>query len=272
MRKIVIYAFIAIVCFSISACENYAPAVSPEKIGEPQFSVAKKTSLEVYRNGKSYEIVIGYDSGRAPFYATPTGKSPEKWSETVVDGAEIESYSDFDKDGEAEIVVSKFSCGTYCVNWLLAYKYNSANDNYFVADEIGVDLKEQIDLDHDSIPEFIVYDGFCFRWCSHGTQAYSALTILEYNGDEFSDATAQFPELVQEDANRLLDLSKTNEHDSAYITLPGYLFNMYRLDKIEEGRRVFNEVCNTVIKSESTDCESFRLEVEESILGYKFRP
>jgi hypothetical protein len=274
MKKIVIPVFAIIIYFSISACGSVKPAIiaSPDATSEAQFAAAIKTSLEVSRNGKIYEIVVGYDTGRAPSYSTPVGEFPTAWSESVADGAELESYADLDKDGESEIVVSKISCGTYCVYWLLIYEYDSANDSYIVADEIGADVKERTDINNDGIPEFIVYDGFCFRWCTHATQVYSALTILGYTNGKFSDETAKFPESIEVDAKRLLELSKTNDRDSAYITLPGYLFNMYRLGKIDEGRLVFDEVCNSVIKPKSSDCQSFRLEVEKSILEYKFGP
>jgi hypothetical protein len=270
MKKNIIYVFAIIIVFSSSGCKNENPTITlaPETIEAPQFSAATKTSLEVYRNGKTYEIIIGYDMGRAPFYSAPVSAPPATWSESIIDGAEIEAYADFDNDGEMEIIVSKFSCGTYCPNWLLAYKYDFVNDKYFLADELYADLKIPNDLNNDGKPEFPLYNGFCFRWCTHGTQSLSALTILGYDGNKFLDITTDFPELIQEDAARLLELSQANEKDVAYITLPGYLFNMYRLGKLAEGIKDFNKVCNEVIKS--YDCENFRLDVEKSIMEYKF--
>lgn len=269
MKNFIRYAFLIIVIFSISGCKNQNPTTSltPKEIEESQFSAATKTSLEVYRNGKTYEIVIGYDMGNAPFYSTPVSIPPATWSESIIDGAEIEAYADFDNDGEREIIVSKFSCGTYCVSWLLAYKYDSLNDNYFLVDELSANLRERTDINNDGDSEFLLYNGFCFRWCTHAMEA-SALTILKFDGNRFSDITIKFPDLIQKDATRLLQLSKGNGQDAA-IALAGYLFNMYRLGKLDEGRKVFNEVCITAIKN--NDCESFRLDVEKSILEYKFR-
>lgn len=269
MKKNIIYIFLAIIIFSGSGCGNLSQTtpVTPEEIDAPHFFAATKTSLEVYRNGKTYEILIGYDMGRAPFYATPVGEIPKVWSENYADGAGIEVSSDFDNDGEREIIVSKFSCGTYCVSWLLAYKYDSLNDNYFLVDELSARLSNSTDINNDGVYEFLLYDGFCFRWCTHAMEA-SALTILKFDGNRFSDITSEFPDLIQEDAARLLQLSKGNRQD-AEIALAGYLFNMYRLGKLDEGRKVFNEVCITAIKT--NNCEGFRLDVEKSILGYKFR-
>jgi hypothetical protein len=245
MKKNIIYAFAIIFVFSSSGCKNENPTITltPETIEAPQFSAETRTLLKVDRNGEIYEI----------------------------DGSKIETLSDFNKDGESEIIVSKISCGTYCVSWLTAYNYVPIRDHYAVSDELGVSLRKQIDLNNDNIPEFIIFDGYCFRgWCHRPTEA-SALTILGYDGSRFSDITVNFPELIQEDAIRLLELSKTRKDQLAYIALPGYLFNMYRLDKIGEGRKTFNEVCNTVTKPGNITCDNFLLEVEESILEYKLR-
>ena len=231
--------------FSSSGCKTQDPiiALMPEKTEKSEAPAATRTSVKVNRNGKIYEI----------------------------EGSKIESQSDFNKDGESEIIISKINCGASCVSWLTAYKYDLSRDSYFVSDELSVSLREQIDLNNDNIPEFIIYDGYCFRgWCTRPTES-SALTILEFDGNRFLDTTVNFPKLIQEDAKRLLELSKTREDQLANIALPGYLFNMYRLNKMDEGREVFNEVCNTVIKPEDITCEDFRLEVEESILEYKLR-
>ena len=270
MKNIIIYIVSAIITFSASGCGTPNPtiALTPEEAENSQFSAATKTSLEVYRNGKTYEIVIGYDMGHAPFYSTPVSAPPTTWSESMIDGAQIEVYDDFDNDDEREIIVSKSSCGTYCINWLLAYKYDPVNDKYFLADELYADLQIPKDLNDDGMPEFPLYGGFCFRWCTRGTESLSALTILGYDGNKFSDVTTEFPQLIQEDSVRLLQLSEENDRDAVYITLPGYLFNMYRLGKLDEGRKVFDDVCISVI--ESYDCENFRLEAEKSIMEYKF--
>lgn len=271
MKKNIIYMFTTIIIFS--GCNNLSqntPATSGE-IDTPQFSAATKNSLEVYRNGKTYEILIGYSMGRAPFYATPVGETPKTWSENYADGAQIEASSDFDEDGEMEILVSAFVCGANCSFRLMVYEYDSINDEYFMSDEIWGSLREYTDFNKDGKPEFTLYEyGFCFR-CSRASDALAALLILNYKEGKFIDVSAEFPELIQEEADAFLHSAINNEQDAAYIFLPGYLYNMYRLGKMDEGRPIFNRVCKEVIKPQNTNCESFRLEVEESILEYKFQ-
>ena len=244
---------------------------SPSILSAPQFAVSEKISLEVYRNGKAYEILIGYSMGRAPFYATPVGETPKIWSEDYADGAQIEAYSDFDNDGEIEILVSAVACGANCSNWLMVDEYDPVNDTYLVSDKIWASLREYEDFNNDGTPESTLYDsGFCFQ-CSRASDALSALTILQYQERKFVDVSIEFPELIQEHADRFLKSAVDSEQDAAYIYLSGYLYDMYRLGKMDEGRIVFDEVCKNVLKPESTDCESLRMVVEESILEYKFR-
>lgn len=268
MKKNIIYIITVIIIFSSSGCSNLnqtAPVIS-EEIDTPQFFAATKHSLEVYRNGKTYEILIGYDIGRN---ASSIGEAPKTWSENYADGAQIEASSDFDNDSEMEILVSAFVCGANCSERLMVYEYDSVNDNYFVSDEIWARLREYTDFNKDGTPEFTFYEyGFCFR-CSNATDALSALAILQYKEGKFVDVSIEFPEQIQEHADRFLNSAINNEQDAAYIYLPGYLYDMYRLDKMEEGRVVFDEVCKNVLNLDSNDCTSFRIEVEKSILEYK---
>ena len=272
VKNFIISLLYIFTCVWISGCSNIPVATTnPTSHSEPQFAVSKKTSLEVYRNGKAYEILIGYSMGRAPFYATPVGETPKTWSENYADGAQIEAFSDFDNDGEMEILVSAFVCGANCSDRLMVYEYDSVNDTYFVSDEIWARLREYTDFNKDGTPEFTLYEyGFCFR-CSNASNALSALAILQYKEGKFVDVSLEFPEQIQEHADRFLNSAINNEQDAAHIYLPGYLYDMYRLGKMEEGRVVFDEVCNNVLKPYSIDCASFRMEVEKSILEYKFR-
>jgi hypothetical protein len=271
LKHFIVSLFYILVSLLFSACNNPQVATTnPTSTPAPQFAVSKKTSLEIYRNGKLYEILIGYSWGRAPFYATPVGGTPN-WPEVYADGAQIEAYSDFDNDDEIEILVSTFACGANCSDQLLVYKYDPANDRYFISDKISASLREYADFNKDGTFEFTLWDyGFCFQ-CSRASDALSALTILRYEKGKFVDISSEFPELIQEHAERFLESAINNEQEATYIYLPGYLYDMYRLGKMDEGRVVFDEVCRDVLEPRSYDCENFRLEVEKSILEYKVR-
>ncbi len=278
MKHFIISLCCILTCVWLSACSSQVAIASPTSTAVPQFAVSKKTSLEIYRNGKAYEVLIGYSMGRAPFYATPVGEPPKVWSETYADGAQIEAYSDFDNDGEMEILVSAFSCGANCSDRLMVYEYNPANDTYFVSDEIWARLREYTDFNKDGMPEFTLYEnGFCFR-CSNASDALSALTILQYDNGNFVDVSTEFPEIIQQNANSYLKSAKSNEQDSAEIFLSGYMFFMFRLGKMEEARQVFDQVCRSIIKPNRSsssfefDCAKFRADVEKAIMEYKFQP
>ena len=134
MKKIIIHSFAIIIYFSISACGNSEPflsvtstpsstytpipSVTPSPSptsSTPEVPALVKTSLEFYRNGKTYEIIIGYSIGNAFFYATPRPEIPLNLTDiTTGMGAALERYGDFDNDGEREFIVSILACGANC--------------------------------------------------------------------------------------------------------------------------------------------------------------
>ena len=294
MKKIILHSFAIIIYFLLSACSGSAsfPTATPNPSATytpipsiasslsptsstPQVPGLVKTTLEFYRGEKTYEIIVGYDVGNAFFYATPRPEFPsEKWDKAGANSAEFERYGDFDSDGETEYIVSLMYCGAYCSESIQIYEYDMATDLYYVADEFGAKypaVDNYTDLNNDGNPEIITANyGFCYQ-CGGATAALATLSVLRYESGKFIDVSSEFPELLLEEASKFLELAKVNDQDSATILLSAYLYNMYRLNKIEEAHPIFEQVCKTVImpsRSNSDyqfDCDRFLIDVEESI-------
>jgi hypothetical protein len=239
-----------------------------------------KTTLEFYRDGKTYEIIVGYAVGNAFFYATPRPEFPaEKWDKAGANSAELERYGDFDNDGETEYIVSLMYCGAYCSESIQIYEYDVVSDLYYVAAEFGAKypaVDNYTDFNSDGNPEIITANyGFCYQ-CSGASAALATLLVLRYENGKFTDVSREYPELLLEEADKFLESAKANEQDSATILLPAYLYNMYRLNEIEEGNAIFVQVCKTVILSSRSnsdfqfnDCGQFLIDVEKAIKEFE---
>ncbi len=297
MKKIILHSFAIIIYSLISACSSSAPfptatpnasatytpipsivpSLSPTS-STPQVPGLVKTTLEFYRGGKTYEIIVGYDVGNAFFYATPRPEFPsEKWDKAGANSAEFERYGDFDNDGETEYIVSLMYCGAYCSESIQIYEYDEVTDSYYVADEFGAKypaVDNYTDLNNDGNPEIITANyGFCYQ-CGGAVAALATFMILRYENGNFVDISNEFPDLIQQEADKFLKSAIENTHDST-ILLPAYLYNMYRLEKMNEARPVFDQVCKTVIapnRSNSDykfDCDQFIIDVEKSIQEFE---
>jgi len=269
MKKITLHSLAIVLYFSISACNSFAsvptlhpnpsetfipipsvmPLLSPTS-STPEAPALVKTSLEFYRNGKTYEIIVGYAMGNAFFYATPRPEIPQNLiSDIGVTSAELKRYGDFDNDGEREFIVSILACGANCSETIRMYKYNAEKDEYYAAYTFNTPVNDISDIDNDGSLEFIT-TGFCAIGdaCSGGYATYAALKILRYENGKFVDVTSEFPEMIQTDAEKFLELAKKNEDDIAYDALPVYLFDMYRLGKMDEALSVFDKICAEIVK------------------------
>ena len=269
MKKIIIHSFAIIIYFSISACGNSEPflsvtstpsstytpipSVTPSPSptsSTPEVPAQVKTSLEFYRNGKTYEIIIGYSIGNAFFYATPRPEIPLNLTDiTTGMGAALERYGDFDNDGEREFIVSILACGANCSgDTIRLYDYNPENDEYYVAYTFNAPISDYADINNDNQIEFITTGTCVFDYCTRGDSFFSAIKILRYENNKILDVTSEFPELVEKDAEKFFKLAKENEDDAAYDALPIYLFDMYRLEKIDEALPIFDKICANVAK------------------------
>lgn len=231
-----------------------------------------KTSLEVQRNGKSYQVVIGYDAGDGWRYDAPELQYPEWFQKaTQAPGSEIHWAGDMDGDGEMEFVVEVLHCGASCANVIQVYDYDPLRDEYLLFDEfygaLGEDYK---DVDGDGNPEIFSRNTNVFSYMSTSS-AFAPILIYKYRDGKFSDVTKEYPQLIKEDAGHWLEATKIDawEQGYGYVTLASYLYDMYLLDMEEEGAEVFYTMCPSVIhevgQAIGQNCDEFLSFVQEEI-------
>jgi len=247
----------------------------------PEVRALVKKSIEFYRNGKTYEVVVGYNAGDVFWNVTPKPVLPKKYDEVGWGTPKLNGYADFDKDGETEFYVSVYYCGgSGCSTELRLYKYDRGQDQYIVADhvssgELRIDRYE--DLNQDGNPEIIVSGmGYCL-YGDAGDKVFSVVTVLRFEKGKITDVTKEFPSVIAEDAEHNLSFSKTDggHQGVAELLLASYLYDMSRLGLLDEARPNFDQVCNDVVKprkekaGRSIDCLEFRAEVETDIQKYE---
>lgn len=263
---------------TVAPSETATPSPSPISL-TPEIRALVKNSIEFYRNGKTYEIVVGYDAGYIPFNVTPQPSLPKKYNEVGWGSAELNGYGDFDKDGETEFYATVVYCGANCWQEVRLYKYDPVQDQYHVVDKFGskFGIYQYKDLNQDGNPELIVKGvGYCL-YGNAGDKTFSVVTVLRYEKGKFGDVTKEFPDVISADAENKLSFSKTDggHQGVAELLLASYLYDMRLLDKVEEANPIFDKVCNDVVKpreekaGRSIDCLAFRTEVETDIQKYE---
>jgi hypothetical protein len=281
--------FLSLLVFFLLSCSSSTsyPVLKPTNTSQPTPTEIPqtlktgylKTSLEVVRNGKTYDVVIGYDAGSGWRYDAPELDYP-KWfdSSPQAQGVMLHWAGDVDLDGELEFFVQIYNCGAYCTGAIQVYDYDPVIDEYRLFDEFygKSPIKEYKDIDSDGNPEMISGDEEFERVVgATATLAFSPIMVYRYERGEMMVVTKEFPELIQKDAEHWLDGSRTNAWDQGYGFLPlaSYLYDMYLLDKSDEGVRVFNEICATYVKPAMSNpdwnCDKYLLDVQELILRFQ---
>lgn len=266
--------FITNGCYAKSPSISILPATTPESSLTPSSTTSSdiqivpaltKISVEFYRNGKTYEIFLGYELGQAFFRSTPFPEIPENKKENRISSADVVWYGDLDNDGEIEVIVSILDLGSYLSEMVRVYRYDPMLDDYYVADEMGGDapvIESYEDLDQDGKLELISGNfGFCFQ-CSHATRVFTTITVLQFQQGKFMDVTKEFPELVEEDAANFLDMVKNPDyHPGEFMIIASYLYDMYRIGKMEQALTVYDQICVPEMLPSDLTCDEFKTEI-----------
>lgn len=270
--------------FLISACFSFptTPITTPIPTDIPTTSTIIpdslntgyiKTTLEVVREGKVYEVVISYDTGDGFRYGAPKLEYPN-WIGTFPQSGyeEIHWANDLDNDGEIEFIIELSYCGASCASVVQVYDYDKRLDTYRVFDEFYGSLSEEYsDINKDGNPEIISKDLNVFSHISQ--EAFSPIIIYQYIDNEIKTVTRDYPSLIEEDVKHWIEGIKSDGWGQgagvvAYALAP-YLYNMYLLEKIEEGNKSFQNMCLTYIKpnigNPDWNCEEYFLLVQELI-------
>lgn len=249
-----------------------------------QYGVVK-LSLEITRNAKIYDVILGYDIGNAWWHQNSNVPDlPQVYSEKPsVSDAKIQWIGDIDKDGNLEYIVEFLFCGAYCSSQVQIIHYDSVKDEYRSFDSFnGYFIKNYQDIDEDANPEIISQDyDYHFKIGGAGaTRALAPIKIYHYNNEmqEFIVVTSQYPSLVKKDAESFLTSIKNNHQQSdSGLLLAGYLYDMSILGKQYEGISTFKEICNQYLQPKTLNpdwsCDNYLSKVvsvlEEMKIGSK---
>ncbi len=257
--------------------ENTLTPTPTINVGLPAYT---STNLEIIRNGKKYNILLGYDMGEAFWYVTPR-PNENLFTDGIrnIGFANIKRYGDFDNDGEFEYLVSVSGRGAIAYESILAIDYDKEKDEYKIFDEIG--FRNSIswdDIENDGIPEIIADDVYYINRFS--ATVFSPLKIFHYDGEKFIGVTQTYPNLIEKDVEHWLEMIDTDaggqgQFDSIYAS---YLADMYLLGKKDEGIKVFLELCKNryiphikIYNPDSTfNCDDFLLQVQDRLKEYGY--
>lgn len=243
-----------------------------------QYGVVK-LSLEIMRDGKFYEVLLGYDLGRAWWNQdAQIPDIPQAYdNKPNVNDVTTQWVGDVDGDGNLEYIVELLFCGAYCSSEVQIIHYDPLKDEYRVFDSFGgYYIKGYRDDDKDGNPEIVSQDyDYHFKVGGAGaTRALAPIKIYQYNNQKqkFVAITSQYPDLVIKDAANFLEDAKSNDNTN-FLKLAAYLYDMYVLGKQEEGTKTFNDVCEQYIKPtmENPDwtCEKYFQQVQITLSEMK---
>ncbi|MFT3894115.1 MAG: hypothetical protein QM730_20990 [Anaerolineales bacterium] len=225
---------------------TFTPAANSNLLGYTS------TTLEIMRKGERYTVLLGYDIGEAFFRLTP--RPEDNMQDDIRAGlqtANLEWYSDLDSDGEIEYLVAVYGRGARPSCSVLAVDYDAQKNEYRIFDSIDgqcVISTDWNDIDNDGNPEIIGRDEN-FHYLAGGAgadRAFSPIWIMHYDGKKFTSVTKQYPDLIEQDANKWLEAVDNDtwgqgQYQSVYAS---YLADMYLLGKEDEGVQVFLDLCS----------------------------
>lgn len=282
------WIYVTILCgfVTIASCTPINPELAATHTSTISADVPGylSSSLVINRNGKTYNVVLGYDvTGEAFQNTTPQPDlNIDELRSSIRDIRDVRltRYGDFDADGEIEylVVANERRQSMFGILLLLAVDYDSSKDEYRIFDEIrssAVNLARIEDIEQDGNPEIIGKDEEFHRAIggSEDESMFAPIKIYRYNGQEFVSVTREYPDLVEKDANINLQPMDNEQQVLFPSWYASYLADMYLLGKQNEGIDVFNELCANHLQPymleqnpETTwSCEQFLVTVQDAL-------
>lgn len=199
-----------------------------------------------------------------PFEIFQLPFTPTYSSGIAPDWITIKWFGDIDKDGAIEFILESAFCSLSCTEVVQIYEYDQFHDSYYVAQEIIGRLpaiETYADLDLDGNPELISGSaGFCLM-CGASNVYLTAVKVWRYEQGQLVDVSQQFPAIIEHDIARLNDfITNYGVND---VALASYMYNMYRLGKIEEARQTYQDLCPHFLGNDPTaTCKILQMRVE----------
>jgi len=157
-------------------------------------------------------------------------------------------FSDFEKDGDPEITLGIETPGTSCCTLVFVLYFDKSSGKYLNSDVLvnKWTLSPVLaDVNQDGVEEIIRHnEDFYNSMGGVGSgAAISPIQVITFSDGELIDASDQFPEIIEEDAERLLDIIV--DYDDCSGTLWScYMVQMSVLGRLDEGWEFFEDFCS----------------------------
>ena len=156
-------------------------------------------------------------------------------------------FSDFERDDDPEIVLGIHTPGTNCCTVVVVLYFEPSSKRYMNTNALvnkwtlSPDLT---DINGDGVDEIIRHNEEFYdaMWGVGSGAIYSPIQVIAFSDGELIDASAQFPSVIAEDAERLLNVIREYE-DCSGLLWGCYLVQMYVLGKGNQGWQAFADSC-----------------------------
>ncbi len=155
--------------------------------------------------------------------------------------------SDFESDDDPEIVLGLETPGAYCCTIVVVMYYDASSSQYRNTDAAvnkWTLSPHLVDIDQDGVDEIVRHNEelfYAMGGSGSGAQI-SPIQILSFSDGMLIDVSARFPEVIEEDAERIYDTC-IRVNDCGGFIWAGYLAQMHVLGKAGEGWGIYTETC-----------------------------
>lgn len=160
---------------------------------------------------------------------------------------------DLDGDTEPEVLIDLFPRGEGCCTYSLIYRYLPASGQYtYLQQPWGYGGYNLRDFNQDGVPEFESQDPrFGLQFASTYAEASAPIQIWQYRQGQMFDVTRQYPTLVANNSNKLLQdyEDRLSQGLDVRSVLAAYLANQFLLG---QGRQAWNDVQSNYAGSDRT--------------------
>ncbi len=198
-----------------------------------------------YRNLK-----LKVSQGDRVLYDQPIDREDEGDRLALDQSADAFSLQDLDGDNRPEVVLDLYTGGAHCCTYSMIYSgalvtnaptHSAPNPKDqakpVVHQDWGNGAYEVADLNRDGKPEFYGQDDrFAYAFSSYAASGYP-LKVWHYNGGKLQDVTRNYPEQIQQNADRNWQnyLAAARKNSEVRGLLAAYLADQYSLGQADAG-------------------------------------
>lgn len=226
------------------------PTLYPGNV-TPQVERFDQMMVESYPNDEGTDIMVrisrGDDFVQELSLAYMHFGDDYFWPNVISDVSAIE-FSDFERDGDPEIVLGIHTPGTNCCTVVVVLYFDPSSNQYMNTDAVvnKWSLSPVLaDVNKDGVEEIVRHNEEFYdaMWGVGSGAINSPIQVVAYSNGELIDASAQFPSVIAEDAERILKVIQ-EYNDCSGLLWGCYLVQMHVLGKTVEGWQAFADSCS----------------------------